>query len=49
MDGKNPAPLGIHEKPLFVCICRGDRILAFLRWCEMDFVHPQYDHDWAAH
>ena len=30
-------------KPLLVGIHRGNRIISgFLRWCEMDFVHPQY-------
>ena len=37
VDGRNPAPLGNHEKPLFVGIYRGIIIPWFLRWCEMDF------------
>ena len=40
MDGRNPAPLGNHGKPLCIGIC-GGIILGFLRWCEMDVVHPQ--------
>ena len=40
MDGQNPAPLGIHEKPLFVGSYRGIILSGFARWCEMDFVHP---------
>ena len=42
VGGRNPAPLGIHEKPLFIGIYRGLILPGFLRWCEMDFVHPQY-------
>ena len=45
MDGRNPAPLGNHGKPLFVGIYREIMIPGFLRWCEMDFVHPQYVHE----
>ena len=30
------------KKPLFMGIYRGFIIPGFLRWCEMDFVHPQY-------
>ena len=29
-------------QPLFVGILRGIIVPGFLRWCEMDFVHPQY-------
>ena len=28
---------------MFVGIYKGIIIPGFLRWCEMDFVHPQYD------
>ena len=38
VDGRIPAPLGNNGKSLFVGIYI---ILGFLRWCEMDFVHPQ--------
>ena len=32
-----------HGRLLFVGIYRGAIISVFLRWCEVDFVHPQYD------
>ena len=40
---RNPeiAPLGNHDELLFVGIYRGV-IIGFVRWCEMDFVHPRY-------
>ena len=42
VDGRNPAPLGNHDgKPLFIGIYGGIVIRGRLRWCEMDFVHPQ--------
>ena len=42
VDGRNPAPLGNHKKPLSVGIYKGIIIPGLLGWCEMDFVHPQY-------
>ena len=42
VDGQNPATLSKHGKPLFVAIYREHIIPGFLRWCETDFVHPQY-------
>ena len=43
MDGRNPASLGTHGKPLLVGIYR--RIIrnqGFLSGAQEDFVHPQY-------
>ena len=40
VDARNPAPFGNHGKPVFVGIYQGIIIPGFLRWCEMDFVHP---------
>ena len=31
-----------HGNPLFAGIYRGIIIPGFLRWCGMDFIHPQY-------
>ena len=42
VDGRIPAPLDTHGNPLCIGIYRGIIIPRFLRWCEMDFVHPQY-------
>ena len=42
VDGQNPAPLGIHWKPWIFGIYRGVILPGLLWWCEMDFVHPQY-------
>ena len=36
-------PLGNHGKPLPVGIYRRIIVPGFLRWREMDFVHPQFD------
>ena len=35
VDGRNPAPLGSHEKPLLVGIYREIILLGFARWCEI--------------
>ena len=44
VDGRNPAPpKQPWSTPLFVDIYGGIEILGCLMWCEMDFVHPQYD------
>ena len=48
VDGQNPAPLGISENQLFDDIYRGIIIPGFLRWCEMDFVHPQWVSCWLV-
>ena len=42
MDGRNPAPLWNHGKPLLFGIYREFIIPLLLRWCETNFVHPQY-------
>ena len=39
MDGRNPAPLRIHGKPLFIGIYRGFIIPGFLRWCRISSIH----------
>ena len=39
VDERNPAPLGNHEKPLFVGIYRGIMIPWFLRWCRISSIH----------
>ena len=42
MDEIRFAPLGNHGQPLIVGIYRETITLGFARWCEIDFVHPQY-------
>ena len=44
VDGRNPfrTALKLWLKPLFVGIYRGIIIPGFLRWCKLDFVHPQF-------
>ena len=39
VDGRNPAPLGNHGKPLFMGIYRTFIILGFLRWCRIPSIH----------
>ena len=34
--------MGNHCSLAFIGICRGFIIPGFFRWCEMNFVHPQY-------
>ena len=39
VDGRNPAPLGNHGKPLFVGIYKKIIIPRFLRWCRISSIH----------
>ena len=39
VDGRNPAPLGNHGKPLLIGIFRGFIIPGFLRWCRILSIH----------
>ena len=39
VDGRNPAPLGNHGKPLLVGICRGIIIPGLLGWCRTSSIH----------
>ena len=39
VDGRNPAPLGNHGKPLFVGVYRGSIIKGFLRLCRISSMH----------
>ena len=44
VDGQNPFRINLKPWDAIVCwYLQGNRIIPwFLRWCEMDFVHPQY-------